>query len=253
MLFRMALDVTEADFQTAVLGRSEQLPVVVDFWAEWCGPCRVLGPVIERAVADTHGKVELAKVDVDSNQGLARSYGIRGIPAVKAFRHGVAVDEFVGALPQSAVEQFIARLLPSEADELVAAGDESSLRRALELEPSRADAAAALARMLLERGDTHGALEIVDPIRGDFVAEGLAARARLELSMDGDDGQLRLALDALARGDDEAALEHLMTALTESADEKRELVRKAMVGIFTDLGADHPLSREYRRRLAAVL
>src|SRR5947209_3853263 len=122
------MDVFESNFQTAVIERSREVPVVVDFWAEWCGPCRKLGPVLERAVAAREGKVELAKVDVDSNPVLARTYRIQGIPAVKAFRDGAVVADFVGAQPPAAVERFLYSLLPSEADQLVARGDEESLR-----------------------------------------------------------------------------------------------------------------------------
>jgi putative thioredoxin len=246
-------DATEADFQTTVVERSKDLPVVVDFWAAWCGPCRTLTPLLEQAVAKMGDKVVLAKVDVDDNQSLARDHGVRGIPAVKAFRGGHVVDEFVGTLPVAAVEQFVHRLVPSEADELVAAGDESSLRRVLELEPRRADAATALARMLLERGDTQGALELVEPIVGDFVADGLAARARLELLSADSDGKIRVALDALSRNDAERALDHLLSAFGDSEEEERELIRKAMVGVFTELGADHPLVSAYRKRLATAL
>jgi putative thioredoxin len=248
----MLFDVTEADFQARVIERSRELPVVVDFWAAWCGPCRVLGPVLEQAVGDTNGKLELAKVDVDSNQRLAQTYGVRGIPAVKAFRDGRVVDEFVGSLPQVAVEQFVEKLLPSEADGLVTAGDEASLRHALELEPRRADAAVALARLLLERGDAGAALELVDPLEGDFVAEGLAARARLMLAA-GPDGDLGSALDALARGDTEAGLEHLMSAFDDSDPDTREIVRQAMVGVFAELGAGDPVATTYRKRLATKL
>jgi putative thioredoxin len=247
----MAVDVSERDFATQVIERSREVPVVVDFWAAWCGPCRVLGPLLEQATADTDGKVELVKVDTDANPELSRRYGIRGIPAVKAFRDGEVVDEFVGALPQVQVERFVESLVPSEADPLVAAGDEASLRRALELEPGRPDAAARLARLLLARGDAQAALDVVEPIEGDFVAQGLAARARLALQ--GEDGTLSAALGALSRDDHEQALELLTNALDQSDDETRELVRKAMVGVFAELGADHDLSRAYRRRLATAL
>ncbi len=133
----MTFDVTESDFQARVIERSREVPVVVDFWAEWCGPCRVLGPALEQAVAKRDGDLELAKVDVDHNQSLAASFGIRGIPAVKAFRDGQVVDEFTGAIPPAQIEQFLARIVPSPADKLAAADDEESLRKALELEPTQ--------------------------------------------------------------------------------------------------------------------
>src|SRR6202011_4741528 len=123
------IDVSEQDFETSVIERSRTVPVVVDFWAEWCGPCRQLGPVLEKAVAARAGKGELAKIDVDSTPAVARTFGIQSIPAVKAFRDGRVAAEFVGAQPPAAVDKFLDSLLPSEADQLVAAGDEDSLRR----------------------------------------------------------------------------------------------------------------------------
>jgi putative thioredoxin len=250
----LAIDVTEEQFEREVIERSTQVPVVVDFWAEWCGPCRTLGPMIEQAVDSRNGDVVLAKVDVDSNQGLAQRYGIRGIPAVKAFRDGEVVDEFTGAIPQPQVERFIDRVVPSEADALVAEGDEQSLRRALELDPGNAAAAAGLARPLLERGETQQALDLVDGIEGDFVAEGLAARARLLLSGAAErDPQLGAGLNELSEGDHEQALEQLASALDAADQDTRDLIRKVMVGLFAELGADHPLAKTYRRRLAAAL
>jgi putative thioredoxin len=253
----MAKDVSETDFQQAVIDRSREVPVVVDFWAAWCGPCRALSPALERAADSRTGKVDLVKVDVDANQNLARTYEVQGIPAVKAFRDGEVVDEFVGAQPAAQVERFFDQLVPSEADGLVAAGDEASLRRALELEPGRADAATALGRMLLERGDVQGALDALDPVRGDFAAEGLAAQARLRLSNGSRAGALAQGLDALSAGDHERALERLVTALEgavgEDGEAIRDQIRRVIVGTFNELGNDHPLSREYRRKLAAAL
>lgn len=254
----MIFDVNESEFETRVVERSRELPVVVDFWAEWCGPCRQLGPALAAAVTKRGGKVELAKVDVDANQALAASFGIQGIPAVKAFRDGQVVAEFTGAIPPARIEAFLDELVPAPADELSAAGDEASLREALALDPRHSEAATKLARMLLGRGEDDQALELLEPLHGDFLAEGLAARARLAAA-NGNGAEpgaepLQRAFSAWDRGDFETALESLQEALAATDDpEQRDLIRKAMVGIFTELGADHALAREHRRRLAAAL
>ena len=248
----MATDVTEAEFQHAVIDRSSEVPVVVDFWAEWCGPCRALTPALERAAEQRAGKVELVKVDVAGNPGLAQAYGVQGIPAVKAFRDGQVVDEFVGAQPGPVVEKFMDKLAPSEVDALVSEGDEDSLRRALELEPGRADAAVTLAHMLMERGEFDEAGQMLDTVTGDFAAEGLAAL--LGLKREHPDGPLGEAADALLKGDTEAGLKGLITALEQAEDDDlKTQIRKAMVGVFTELGSEDPLTREYRRKLAAAL
>src|SRR3954451_8806106 len=131
-----AMDATDSTFETAVIERSTQVPVVVDLWAEWCGPCKTLGPIIEQVVAETGGKVELAKVDVDANPGVAQAFRVQSIPAGFAIRDKQVVDQFIGAVPEAQVREFVARLAPSksEADLLVERGDEASLRRALELD-----------------------------------------------------------------------------------------------------------------------
>ncbi len=250
------MDVTEATFQTAVLDRSHELPVVVDFWAEWCGPCRQLGPVLERAAHARAGKLELAKVDVDANPMLARTYGIQGIPAVKAFRNGDVAAEFVGAQPPIAVDRFLDSLLPSEADALVQRGDEDSLRQALELEPSRADAAVPFARMLRARGESDAALEILARVPRSFAADGLAARIELEQAAvagrQSGAPDLSEAFAALDAGDRERALDLLLRALP-SADGSRDEIRRVVIGVLDELGVDHPLARESRRRLASAL
>ena len=254
----MVYDVTERDFMERVVERSREIPVVVDFWAEWCGPCRMLGPALEAAIEKRQGEVELAKLDTDANQSLAASFGIRGIPAVKAFKDGKVVAEFTGAIPPAQIEQFLDGIVPSPADKLAAADDEDSLRKALELDPRNGQAARKLARLLLDRGDTDEALELLDRFPGDFEAEGLAARARLlaEIGEDRTDGAgtLSRAFAAWDEGKLEDALESLQEVVGETDDpERRDLLRRVMVAIFTELGADHPLAREHRRRLAAAL
>jgi putative thioredoxin len=243
-------DVDEADFEQRVLERSRELPVVVDFWADWCGPCKQLTPVLERATAARAGRVELAKVDVDRNERLQAMFRIQGIPAVKAFRDGRVASEFTGALPPAEVERFFDALVPSEADELAANGDEQSLQRALELDPNHPTARRSLGRLLLARGETDEALRVLEELHGDFLAEGLAARARLA-----SDPELAPAFEAWDAGDPGAALERLQAALSEERNdpERRDLLRRVMVAIFTELGPEHPLAREHRRRLSAAL
>jgi putative thioredoxin len=241
-------DTTEATFEQDVIERSRERPVVVDFWAEWCGPCRQLTPVLEKLVTEREGKVDLAKLDTDANQQLAAAFRIQGIPAVKAFKDGRVVSEFVGAQPPPNVERFLDELLPSEADALVESGDEEGLRRALELEPGRADAAVPLARLLHERGDDEAALEVLGNVVGSFAADGLAARIRLE-----DEPELGEAFAALDEGDTQRALDELIAAIPGHSGDRREDLRRAVVGVLDDLGVEHPLARESRRKLASAL
>jgi putative thioredoxin len=243
------IDVTEQDFEREVLERSSELPVVVDFWAEWCGPCRMLGPLLEKAANAREGQVVLAKLDTDANPSISQAFQIQSIPAVKAFRDGRVVDEFVGALPPAQVERFFDGLVPSEAEALVAAGDEASLRRALELEPANAKAKVRLAELLYQRGERDEARGLLENVTGDFRAEGLLSRIRLEEQDAVDLGEAFGALDA---GDHERALDLLISAIP-SADGHRDDVRRVVVAILDELGVEHPLARDARRRLAAAL
>lgn len=234
------IDVTDATFERDVLERSNHVPVVVDLWAAWCGPCRTLGPILERVTDATGGAVELAKVDVDRNPRVAGAFQVQSIPAVFALRDGKVVDQFVGARPEPDVRAFVAKLLPvaSEADRLVAAGDEESLWKALVLEPDHPGAVVALADLLVDSERAEEALELLARVPETADVRRVAARARL-----GGNG------NAVA-GDDgvEARLDDLLTRVKADDDARREFV-----DLLEVMGPDDPRTPRYRRALTARL
>jgi putative thioredoxin len=230
------MDVTDASFENDVVARSSEVPVVVDLWAEWCGPCRTLTPVLERAVAASEGRVELAKVDIEANPRVAATFQVQSIPAVYALRDGQVVDGFVGALDERSVREFVERLAPSdtEADLLVAKGDEASLRAALELQPDHPGAVVALAELLVSRGDGEDALDLLAKVPETADVRRVAAMARM-----GGDGP----------GDDvEARLDELLERVKDDDDARRQFL-----DLLEVLGPEDARSLRYRKALTARL
>jgi len=233
------IDATDATFEQDVLVRSEQVPVVVDLWAPWCGPCRTLGPILEKAVEAKGGTVELVKVNVDENPRISASFQVQSIPAVFALKDRQVVDGFIGAVPEPQITEFVERLapLPSEADELVAAGDEESLRRALELEPDHPGAVVALARLTVQGGDPPEALRLLARIPETPEARQVAAEARLAAQ------QVEVPADGV---------DVLLDVLLEKVKED-EQARQEFLDLLETLGADDPRTARYRKALAARL
>ena len=231
-------DVTDATFATEVLERSMTVAVVVDLWAEWCAPCKTLGPILEKVIAETNGAVELAKVDVDSNPEVSQAFKVQSIPAVFALHEGKIVDSFVGALPEPAVREFIERLAPGagRVDKLLSEGNEESLRAALELDTTNVEAAVALGE-LLRRTDRLDEAESVLATFATFVgAKTVLARIALQRS--------GVSLD----GDLDLTLEHLLEQATSENGAKDSLLQ-----ILDALGPEDPRYVSYRRRLASRL
>lgn len=273
-------DVDEGRFAHDVIERSRLVPVVVDFWAPWCGPCRQLGPTLERVVASYGGRIELAKVNTDENPDLAQLYRIEGIPAVKAFRDGHVTAEFTGALPEPQVRAFLQRLLPSRADELAteavtlayggdAAGAEATYRRALEGDSGHRAANIGLARLLAARGEDAEAVALLANLPADEEAARLRAELKLKQSSAGLDEQsyearltddptdtdaaYHLGMALAARGECEQALDRLLEVVKRDRSYGDDAGRRAILDIFALLGDADPLVRAYRRRLSGVL
>jgi putative thioredoxin len=231
----VSIDVTDQTFETAVIARSEDRPVVVDLWAPWCGPCRTLGPILEDVVGKTDGAVELVKVNVDDNPQVAAAFQVQSIPAVYAMRDGKIVDGFIGALPESSVTDFVSRLVPiaSEADLLVAEGDEASLRAALELQADHPEGVAKLAEILVERGETEEALALLARVPESAETRRVAALARLggtpaAAVIDDLDARFEALLDRV-RTDDGARQEYVdLLETLEADDPRRATYRKAL-------------------------
>jgi putative thioredoxin len=233
------MDVTDATFEAAVLERSSEVPVVIDLWASWCGPCRTLGPILEKAVADTDGAVELVKVDVDANPRISATFQVQSIPAVYAISNRKVVDSFVGAIPEASVKQWLAGIAPvqSEVDRLIALGDEASLRQAVEAEPANDKAILALATLLVGQ-DTEASKE-----------EALALLARVPETAE------TRHLAAEARVGDEVASASVESKLDALLDQAKDdpLARQEFLDLLEVLGPEDPRTATYRKALTARL
>lgn len=259
------IEVTDQNFGTAVLEESKRRPVVVDFWAGWCQPCRLIGPVLERLAGEANGDFLLAKLDVDANPQASAAFQIQSIPAVKAFRDGRLVDEFIGAIPEQAIRQWLGGVVPSEADHLVEEGEEAEregrvgeaerlYRKALDQQPDHVGALLGRGRLAATRGELEEARELLQPLRPNPEAERLLTAIEVsgwtEPNPNGD-GPVQLGQRAAAEGRYREALEAFLAEI--QAGEHRDDARDAMIKVFAVLGDDDPLTVEYRRKLAMAL
>ena len=257
---QFVVDVTDADFGQAVLEESKQRPVVVDFWAGWCRPCLVLGPILEKVAEEKQGAFLLAKLDVDANQVTASQFRVQSIPAVWAFRDGQPVDQFIGALPEPAVREWVDRLLPGEGDpgasQALEAEQEGRLddaergyREALERDPANRAAKLGLARVLATTERFDDATKLINELLPDPEAERLLAAIRVsEWSELPPATPLNEARRAASEGRWEEALAVMLQVVRDDPE-----ARQSMLDVFAVLGDDDSLVREYRQRLATAL
>ncbi|MBN2084488.1 MAG: thioredoxin [Anaerolineales bacterium] len=269
------LEVAEADFDQAVIQYSSTTPVVVDFWAPWCMPCRILSPTLEKLAAEAAGTFRLAKVNIDENPGLAARFGVQSIPMLKSFRDGKIAGEMVGAQPESEVRKFLRGIAPGPADQALSEAQglltarrwdeaEQAARRALELDPGNSPAAMCLVKALLREGKGSPALEILDrfPTGAESsAAERLRPLAALLSEVESSADQPGNVLEAgylqtarlLARGNYPAALDGLLELLRRDKHYRNDDARKVFLAALEILGEDDPLTRQYRDELASVL
>jgi putative thioredoxin len=255
------IDVTEATFEAEVLQRSMTTPVVIDLWADWCGPCHQLAPVLEQAVAARNGDVVLARIDVDANQALAAALGVQGIPAVKAVVGGRLVAEFVGVQPKAAVERFLDQIAPRRAPEpavpeapaVITDETIKGWQETLATEPGNAEARIGLAKVALGNGDHAEALKLLGPVEHEAGAAPLLAAARLAATAADDGSEFAEAAAKATAGSPEAALESLLAAVRSGDGDRRDGARRLMLDVFKLLGDDDPRTMRYRRGLMTAL
>ncbi len=232
------IDVTDATFEKEVLERSTQVPVVIDLWAPWCGPCRTLGPILEKVIDQTKGRVELVKVNVDENPAISNAFKVQSIPSVFAIKDRKVVDSFTGALPEHAVSQFIATLdtEPSEIDNLIALGDEASLRKALEIDSQNTQAGILLAQLLMEKGQDEQALEVISKVPQTPESKRITAILKLGGSQ------------AIKNQNLESQLDDLLTKVKQDPS-----ARQQYLDILDAMGPENPKTSYYRRQLTSQL